>query len=118
MLLGVNDEAAARAMHLDANDYSGSGRSAGRRGQLRFVSWIRDQISTGAKVSPGVYIKGADDGEYDPIVPDLYCVHRGVNAGRNGWSKARLRFDDNVSQQVSGTFDRLLRDARRANQRL
>ena len=116
LLLGVNDEAAARAMHLDANDYSGSGRSAGRRGQLRFVSWIRDQISTGAKVILGVYIKGADDGEYDHIVPALDVVPSGVKLGRKGLLKDRLWFADNYGQKVSGTFGSLLRDRRAANQ--
>lgn len=118
LLLGVNDEAAARSMHLDANDYSGSGRSAGRRGQLRFVSWIRDQISMGARVILGMYIKGADDGEYDHIVPAIDVVPSGVKVGRQGLLKDRLWFTDNYGQKLSGTFGDLLRDRRAANRSL
>ena len=115
LLLGVNDEAAARAMHLQANDYSSSDRFAGRRGRLRFVNWIHDQISTGAKVILGVYLKGGDDREYDHILPAISVMPSGVKAGRKGLLKDSLSFADNYGQALSGTFGRLLSDRRAAN---
>ncbi len=114
LLLGVNDEAAARAMHLTGSAYSRSGSSPGRPRDNRFLPWIRERINAGARVILGVYIKGSDDAEYDHVVPAVDVVTGGVRVGRSRLQD-RLFFADNYGQLLSGTFRRLLRDRRAAN---
>ena len=114
LLLGVNDEVAARAMHLMASEYSSSGNPPGRARERGFLTWIRDRIDSGARVVLGVYIKAAHDAEYDHIVPAVDVVTGGVKAGRSSL-KDRFFFADNYDQLLSGRFRNLLRDRRAAN---
>ena len=115
LLLGVNDEAAARAMHLTVNKYSDSGGFPGRSRAARFVSWMSYRIAEGARVILGVYIKGSRDAEYDHIVPAVDIVAGGIGRGGRSWLKDRLFFSDNYGQLRAGTFRTLLRDRRGAN---
>jgi hypothetical protein len=81
LLLGVNGEAAARAMHLTASEYNSSSSKPGSDQSQRFISWIRDRMNAGVRVMLGVYIKGLRDPEYDHIVPAVDVVTGGLRAG-------------------------------------
>ena len=115
LLLGVNDEAAARAMHLTVGQYSGAGGARGRSRAARLISWMSDQIAEGARVILGAYIKGLRDPEYDHIVPVIDIVSGGVGNGGRSRLGGRLSFSDNYGHVLTGTFRSLLRDRRGAN---
>lgn len=115
LLLGVNDKAAARVMHLTVSQYNESGGLTDRARAARFVSWMRDRIAEGARVVLGVYIKGSRDAEYDHIVPAVDLVASGVENGGRSWLNDRLFFSDNYGRLRAGTFRSLFRDRRGAN---
>ena len=115
LLLGVNDEAAARAMHLTVSQYSGAGGTRGRSRVARLISWMSDRIAEGARVVLGVYIKGFRDPEYDHIVPAVDIVAGGVGGGDRSRLGDRLLFSDNYGHVLTGAFRGLLRDRRGAN---
>lgn len=115
LLLGVNGEAAARAMRLTASEYSSSSGKPSSDQSQRFISWIRDQMNAGVRVMLGVYSKGLRDPQYDHIVPAVDVVTGGLRAGGQSWLRDRLFFADNYGQLLSGTFRGLLRDRRAAN---
>jgi hypothetical protein len=115
LLLGVNGEAAARAMHLTASEYNGSTAKPGSAQGQRFFSWIRDRMNTGVRVMLGVYIKGSQDREYDHIVPAIEVVAGGLKDGGKHVLQDRLFFADNYGQIQSGMFRDLWRNRRQAN---
>jgi len=104
LLLGVNGEAVARAMHLTASEYSGSAAKSGSAKAPRFLSWIRDRMNAGVRVMLGVYIKGLQDREYDHIVPAVDVVTSGLKDGGQRVLQDRLFFADNYGHIQSGTF--------------
>jgi hypothetical protein len=75
LLLGVNDRAAANAMHLNAVEWDGSGGATSQD----FLAWVKESVVQGAPVAIGVYTNEyrfygstnphAGDAEYDHIVP-------------------------------------------------
>lgn len=115
LLLGVNGEAAARAMHLTASEYSGSAAKSGSAKAPRFLSWIRDRMNAGVRVMLGVYVKGLQDREYDHIVPAVDVVTSGLKDGGQRVLQDRLFFADNYGHIQSGTFRDLWRNRRQAN---
>lgn len=112
LLLGVNDQAAARRMHLAVSDPSDAAAPPGLRGTARFAAWIRGTITAGARVILAVYVKGEADRDYDHIVP---AVQVSAARARSGPLGGRLSFADNAGRVWSGTFRQLLRSRRGAN---
>ncbi|MFM9035729.1 MAG: hypothetical protein ACKOQ4_15850 [Mycobacterium sp.] len=74
LLLGVNDVAAAKAMHLRAVPFN----TAKQTGTAQFLSWVKSNVTAGYPVVIGVYMNqrsfygsanpNAGDAEYDHIV--------------------------------------------------
>jgi hypothetical protein len=115
LLLGVNDQAAARAMHLTVSQYSDAGGTRGRLRAARLIAWMRDRMAKGARVILGVYMKGSRDAEYDHIVPAVDIVAAGVGNGEQSRLGDRLSFSDNDGHVLTGVFRDLLHDRRGAN---
>ena len=127
LLLGVNDQAAARAMHLKVSQYSDAGGTRGSSRAARFISWMRDRMTKGARVILGVYAKGSHDTEYDHIVPAVDIVAGGIDSGGTSGVEGGVAsgdqsgpgdgfsFADNAGHVLTVTFSNLLRDRRGAN---
>jgi len=60
LLVGVNAKRAARAMRLKCVEWEGKPKP--------FQSWIKGHVREGHPVVIGVFLKGADDEEYDHLV--------------------------------------------------
>ena len=127
LLLGVNDQAAARAMRLAIRPYSEGGSTDGRSRAARLIAWMRDRMAHGARVILAVYAKGSRDSEYDHIVPavaigDGAIDGGGSSGGAGGVASSdqprpgdRFSFADNDGHVLTGSFPSLLQDRQGAN---
>ncbi len=98
LLLGVNDTAAAAAMHLDVSEWQGSSADD-------FLVWVRANVAAGNPVIIGVYNNeyllygetsaNAGDAEYDHIVPVTAVQSAAPLDDQTFHSDDTLTFSDN-----------------------
>ena len=94
LLLGVNDSAAAAALHLKTAKWRGTGST-------NFLSWVKSNTALGYPVIIGVYANtsffdGKGEEEYDHIVPVV-----GVGSS-HGWSDSSYHADDTITFSDNG----------------
>ena len=94
LLLGVNDSAAATALHLKTIKWRGTGSN-------NFLSWVKSNIALSYPVIIGVYantsfFSGKGEEEYDHIVPVI-----GIGSN-HGWSDVSYHADDTITFSDNG----------------
>ncbi|NDG39354.1 MAG: hypothetical protein EBY28_08200 [Betaproteobacteria bacterium] len=94
LLLGVNDSAAATALHLKTVKWRGAGSN-------NFLSWVKGNIALSYPVIIGVYANtsffdGKAAEEYDHIVPVI-----GIRSS-HGWNDSSYHADDTLTFSDNG----------------
>jgi hypothetical protein len=109
LMLGINDQIAAAAMHLNATEWN----TAGEKRTQDFVIWLKQNVSAGYPVAIGVYVNEylfydntnpqAGSEPYDHIVPVTgFSSHHPIGDGIY-YAKDVITFNDNGEWYNNGS---------------
>lgn len=113
LLVGVNEQAALRALHLTFEPWNFNRPTPQAQ---KYLAWVKQKLQTGAPVMGTLYVKGMTDPDYDHIVP--FIGFRSSFDATRYHAGDTLLFNDNfATSTLSRTFGSLAATRRGANTR-